>query len=250
VVSLGGKKHARIAADDVLEMEEMSEARTRPQAPLSVDRVQRGTMQDDVYRQAKELILNGELAPGQSITIQWLADAFGVSAMPVREAILRLTAERALTVVAGRSLGIPLLTRERLADLTRTRLAIEALAVSWAVPHADPELLARLQALIIEMDNIKPDQQARKVYLRANREFHFSLYRASGSDSMLGIIENLWLQISPYFNLLQKRGNFIVSNRHHRALAAALSARSSNEVALALQADISDAASALEQMLS
>ena len=207
-------------------------------------------MQEDVYRQAKELILNGELAPGQSITIQWLADAFGVSAMPVREAILRLTAERALTVVAGRSLGIPPLTRDRLADLTRTRLAIEALAVSWAVPHLDPELLARLQALIVEMDNIKPDQQARRAYLRANREFHFALYRASGSDSMLGIIENLWLQISPYFNLLQERGNFVVSNRHHRALAAALTARNSAEAALAVQADISDAASVLEQLLS
>lgn len=228
----------------------MSEVRARPQQPLPVVRVQRGSMQDDVYRQAKELILNGELAPGQSITIQWLADAFGVSAMPVREAILRLTAERALTVVAGRSLGIPPLTLDRLADLTRTRLAIEALAVSWAVPNIDPALLDRLQALIVEMDNIKPDQQARKVYLRANREFHFSLYRASGSDSMLGIIESLWLQISPYFNLLQERGNFVVSNRHHRALAEALRARSSGDAALAVQADIADAASVLEQMLS
>ena len=228
----------------------MSEVRLRQQAPPSVVRVQRSSMQEDVYRQAKELILNGELAPGQSITIQWLADAFGVSAMPVREAILRLTAERALTVVTGRSLGIPPLTRDRLADLTRTRLAIEALAVSWAVPHIDAELLARLEALIVEMDNIKPDQQARKVYLRANREFHFTIYKASGSDSMLGIIENLWLQISPYFNLLQERGNFVVSNRHHRSLVAALTARHQADTVSAIQADIADAASALEQMLS
>ena len=228
----------------------MSEVRLRQQAPPSVVRVQRSSMQEHVYRQAKELILNGELAPGQSITIQWLADAFGVSAMPVREAILRLTAERALTVVAGRSLGIPPLTRDRLADLTRTRLAIEALAVSWAVPHIDADLLAGLEALIVEMDNIKPDQQARKVYLRANREFHFTLYKASGSDSMFGIIENLWLQISPYFNLLQERGNFVVSNRHHRSLVAALTARHQADATSAIQGDIADAASALEQILS
>jgi DNA-binding GntR family transcriptional regulator len=228
----------------------MSEARARPQAPLSVVRVHRGTMQQDVYRQAKELILNGELAPGQSITIQWLADAFGVSAMPVREAILRLTAERALTVVAGRSLGIPPLTRDRLADLTRTRLAVESIAVSWAAANIGPKVLSRLDALIIEMDNIKPDQQARKIYLRANRELHFAIYQASGSDSMLGIIESLWLQISPYFNLLQERGNFVVSNRHHRALVAALAAGSDREATVALQADIGDAASALEQILS
>ena len=49
-------------------------------------RAPRGTLQDHVYRQLCELILNGEIAPGQLITIQALAEAFGVSAMPVREA--------------------------------------------------------------------------------------------------------------------------------------------------------------------
>ena len=226
----------------------MSEVRAR--APLSVVRIQRATMQEDVYRQAKELILNGELAPGQSITIQWLADAFGVSAMPVREAILRLTAEKALTVVAGRSLGIPPLSRERLGDLTRTRLEIEALAVSWAVPNLDAELLSRLGGLIAEMDNIKPDKEARKIYLRANREFHFALYQASGSETMLGIIESLWLQVSPYFNLLQERGNFVVSNRHHRALVDALGGRDAFRAIEAVRADIGDAASVLESILA
>ena len=226
----------------------MSEVRARAQ--LSVVRIQRATMQDDVYRQAKELILNGELAPGQSITIQWLADAFGVSAMPVREAILRLTAEKALTIVAGRSLGIPPLSRERLGDLTRTRLEIEALAVSWAVPNLDAEMRSRLDRLIAEMDNIKPDHEARKVYLRANREFHFTLYQASGSEAMLGIIESLWLQVSPYFNLLQERGNFVVSNRHHRALVEALEARDPARAIAAVRADIGDAASVLDSILA
>jgi DNA-binding GntR family transcriptional regulator len=213
-------------------------------------RVQRATMQDDVYRQAKELILNGELAPGQSITIQWLADAFGVSTMPVREAILRLTAEKALTVVAGRSLGIPHLSRERLGDLTRTRLEIEALAVSWAAPNLVPETLDRLDELTVEMDNIKPDKEARKVYLRANREFHFAIYQASGSDTLFGIIESLWLQVSPYFNLLQERGNFVISNRHHRALVDALKSGDSARAMLAIQADIGDAAGVLESILA
>ena len=74
----------------------------------------RGTLQDHVYRQLCELILNGEIAPGQLITIQALADAFGVSAMPVREALQRLTAARVLTVISSRSIGVPPLTSERL----------------------------------------------------------------------------------------------------------------------------------------
>jgi DNA-binding GntR family transcriptional regulator len=226
----------------------MSQLRGLGKTPLSVVPVQRATMQEDIYQQAKQLILNGELAPGQSITIQWLADAFGVSAMPVREAILRLTAEKALTVVAGRSLGIPPLSRARLDDLTRTRLEVEALAVRWATEAITAPVLAELDDLVAEMDDIKPSDQARTVYLRANRAFHFAVYRASGSDTLTGIVEGLWLQISPYFNLLQERGNYAVSNRHHRALVQALHRKDGDAAAAALCHDIGDAATILQSM--
>ena len=71
------------------------------------------------------------------MTVQSLAEAFGVSAMPVREALHRLSAAQALTVVAGRSVGIPALTVERLEDLRRVRGEIEGLAAAWAAaaPH-------------------------------------------------------------------------------------------------------------------
>jgi DNA-binding GntR family transcriptional regulator len=57
---------------------------------LQVAPAPRGTLQDHVNRQLCELILNGEIAPGQLITTRALAEAFGVSAMPVREALRRL----------------------------------------------------------------------------------------------------------------------------------------------------------------
>ena len=101
-------------------------------AALPVVRVPRNTLQDHVYRQLCELILNGEIAPGQLVTIQALADAFGVSAMPVREALQRLTAARVLTVISGRSIGVPPLSYERLSDLRRVRIEVELLAAVWA----------------------------------------------------------------------------------------------------------------------
>jgi DNA-binding GntR family transcriptional regulator len=61
----------------------------------------------------------------------------------------------------------------------------------------------------------------------------------------MGIIEGLWLQISPYFNLLQERGNYAVSNRHHKALVTALRRRESEAAAEALHQDITDAADIL-----
>jgi DNA-binding GntR family transcriptional regulator len=226
----------------------MSQTKGREKGSLSIVPVQRATMQEDVYQQAKQLILNGELAPGQSITIQWLADAFGVSAMPVREAILRLTAEKALTVVAGRSLGIPPLSRIRLDDLTRTRLEVEKLAVRWATTAITSSAVVELDGLVAKMDAIGTSHEARKIYLRANREFHFAVYRASGSDILMGIIEGLWLQISPYFNLLQERGNYAVSNQHHKALVKALRRTDVEAAAEALHQDIRNAANLLQSM--
>src|SRR5271165_5400341 len=120
-------------------------------AGLPVARVPRNTMQDQVFRQLCELILNGEIAPGQLITIQALADAFGVSAMPVREALQRLTAARALTVISGRSIGVPPLTRERLLDLRRVRLELESLAAMWATPNISQAEIDRLQECIRNM---------------------------------------------------------------------------------------------------
>lgn len=62
----------------------------------------------------------------------------------------------------------------------------------------------------------------------------------------MGIIEGFWLQISPYFNLLQERGNYAVSIRNHKALVEALRRRDSEAAAEALHQDITDAAHILQ----
>jgi DNA-binding GntR family transcriptional regulator len=210
------------------------------QAPLPVLRAQRSTMQDHVYRQLCDLILNGEIAPGQLITIQTLADAFGVSAMPVREALQRLMAARVLTIVSGRTIGVPPLTEVRLKDLRRVRLEIEALAGQWATPHIGEAELKHLDNLIADM-NKAARAGDRKQYVRLNRNFHFTIYGAAGSDALLAIIENLWLQISPYFHLLHASGNYLKANEQHGLIRDALRRRDPKGVRGGLRTDINAA---------
>jgi DNA-binding GntR family transcriptional regulator len=195
----------------------------------------RDTLQEQVYRQLTDLILDGRLAPGETMTIQGLADAFGVSPMPVREALKRLTAANALTIVSGRSVGIPPLSGARLTDLRNVRLEIEALAAGWGVARAEAEdieaaarHLAGLQAATVA-GNLKG-------YLRSNRGLHFAIYRASRSDILVRIIEDLWLQISPYFHKLH--ASYTVANNHHREMVDALRARDEAAMRQALRSDI------------
>jgi DNA-binding GntR family transcriptional regulator len=193
---------------------------TRAELP-NLAKITKETLQDRVYRQLTDLILNGEIEPGQLVTIQRLADAFGTSAMPVREALKRLTSANVLTVVSGRSIGIPPLTAERLSDLRRVRREIEPLAAEWAIGNATPSVIAELNRLLEEMDRAIAADQV-KAFLRANRAFHFAVYRAAGSPALDAIIETLWLQISPYFHMLYDSGNYPVANREHEAMVKAL----------------------------
>ena len=148
------------------------------------------TLQDRVYRQIASLILEGGIVPGEMVPVQSLADAFGVSAMPVREALRRLTAANALTVVSGRSIGIPRLSRAKLTDLRNVRIEIEALAGKWAAERIEDSELAKLRSLLKALEKANASGDI-KSYLRANYAFHFSIYRAAGSESILNIIENL-----------------------------------------------------------
>jgi DNA-binding GntR family transcriptional regulator len=214
-----------------------------------VTRAPRHTLQDHVFRQLCELILNGEIAPGQLITIQTLADAFGVSAMPVREALQRLAAARALTVVSGRSIGIPQLTQERLLDLRRVRMELESLAATWATPNIAGTEIDRLQECIQNMEEAARSGD-RKQYLRLNRTFHFAIYGAAGSDTMFAIIENLWLQISPYFHLLHASGNYFKANEQHELMLRAIRARDGAAVSLGVRNDIEAAYQVLVSLLN
>jgi DNA-binding GntR family transcriptional regulator len=210
--------------------------------------VLRETVQERVYRQVKDLILNGGIEPGQTVTIQSLSDAFQVSAMPVREALRRLMAEQALMVVSGRSVGIPALTRTRLADLRRVRREVEALAAAWAAERIGAAELRRLAELVERMQ-FAADQHDGKRFVPANHHFHFTIYRAANSPALLATIESLWLQIGPYFHILRSSGNWHAANAAHRDLLDALGRRDCPGAATALQRDIDEAGTTLEQLL-
>lgn len=220
----------------------------RRTARLPIRPVPRGTLPDEIYRQIKDLILDGGIAPGELVTIQGLADAFGVSAMPVREVLQRLTAEKALTVISGRSVGIPELQADRLRDLCRVRLEIETLATIWAVDHLKPRDIQRLEKLVAAMAQAVSEANPHQ-YVRANHEFHFVVYRASGSETLISIIEELWLQVSPYFHMLHGSGNYSLANHQHERLLIALKSKDAAAAAACVRADIEGAAKVLLGLL-
>ncbi|MCE7027175.1 GntR family transcriptional regulator [Jiella avicenniae] len=210
--------------------------------------LRRETLQTGVYARLCDLILQGGIAPGESITVASLAKAFGVSPMPVREALTRLTAAGALTVVSGRTIGVPKLTRERLNDLRRVRIEIEMIAAEWAAANTTAAFTADLERLYGRLVESEAADDA-KMYLEANYEFHFAVYRQSGSPTLLSIIESLWLQVSPYFHLLRESGNFRISNDHHARIFRAMVDRDGASARAAIASDLDDAYAVLVRLV-
>ena len=81
---------------------------------LGVVPIQRETVQTRIHQQLRDLLMCGRFQPGQPLKMQELADLFGTSTQPVREAIRQLVAQKALEALPNRTARVPILSLERL----------------------------------------------------------------------------------------------------------------------------------------
>ncbi|MET0747696.1 MAG: GntR family transcriptional regulator [Rhizobium sp.] len=166
-------------------------------APVS----SRTTIQEGVYQQLRNALMAGSFDPGQTLTIASLAESFGTSNMPVREALRRLAAENALEVASNGSARIPMVTVARLDDLCLARVAVEGLAAELGAPRLTPADIATLETIAAEQHSIGRTSNIYELMAK-NQQFHFIIYRASGSEVLLQLIETLWLRFGPYMRML------------------------------------------------
>jgi DNA-binding GntR family transcriptional regulator len=164
------------------------------------DTVERDTLQERIYRQIHHKLLTGQLLPGQQLSINALVSALGASAMPVREALRRLEAERLLEIGANRSLTVPRLDPDQVKEIRDMRHAIEGLATERAAPNVSASDLNALAERCGEMDAaIAANDPLR--YLDANWRFHLLIYQSSRMPLMCSIIQQLMARAAPYVRL-------------------------------------------------
>jgi DNA-binding GntR family transcriptional regulator len=209
------------------------------QPQLGLARIERETIQERVYGVLRDRLMRGGFEPGQKLKIAELASALGTSAMPVREALNRLTAERAIESMPNRSMRVPALSKESLRDLMEARFAIEGLAVARAASNMDAPTLELLRKLITAQSE-KDAEHVSEESAEQNRAFHFAIYRQSGSAVLLPIIESLWLQFGPYLRVASERfdGREGRGTNFHIEIVNALSRHDGTAARKALESDI------------
>ena len=203
------------------------------------------TLNDRAYAALKKCLMSGHFKPGQVPTIRGLADEYGISPTPIREALQRLIAERSLELLRNRSIGVPHLTGEKLAELKRIRCVLEGLAGELAAPNLVVADISRLSQLIQAIDT---DIAATNIagYLRHNEKFHSLIYERARSPILLLIIQDLWTQVGPFLNgLFEDAGYLRRANVGHRKILAAVKRGDTAAVRRSIVWDISEAAASL-----
>ena len=167
-----------------------------------------------LYQTLRDRIIRGELGAGQALKQQHLAAEFGLSAIPVREALRMLEAEQLVTINANRGAVVRPVSLLDAREIVDIRLALEPLAISMAVPRMHDEDVKSAEAILALYAQVDDPIE----WSDLNRRFHFSLYQSCGSPRLLKMIESLFDEVLrlAHVNISSQQGNEQAHREHRR----------------------------------
>lgn len=192
--------------------------------------------QRDAYEMILDAIDTGTYKPGDRLVENELAERFGVSRTPIREALQRLETQSLLTR-DGRSLIVASLDHSQLAELYVVRAELEGLAASLAAQHAAPEEIRVLREMVEEDRRLMDNPAA---LARANRRFHKQLHLASHNRYLvqqLDLVHRSMALLATTSLAAEGRSEDAISE--HDAIVTAIEARDQDAARAALRSHIS-----------
>jgi DNA-binding GntR family transcriptional regulator len=182
-------------------------------------------------------VLAGGLAPGTPLRQDELAAEFGVSKIPVREALQRLDVEGVVVLRTNRGAVVGALTPARAREVYGLRRALEPALLREAVPRRTIVHLAEAEHALAGSDPADPV---------ANWRFHRALYAASGWTHGLALLEPLVAVASPYLVLYTEHlGEGSRSHDEHERLLAACRDRDADRAVAVLEEHLAGAEATL-----
>jgi GntR family transcriptional regulator, rspAB operon transcriptional repressor len=197
------------------------------------------TSRELVARELRAEITHGDLVPGTKLNPAGLAERFGVSQTPAREAIQLLASEGLIRIDPYRGARVSELTLEEYEELFLMRVGIESLAARLGAERIDDEGVAEMQRLFGEMEAAAAADDIDLFYER-DRRFHFTHYAATGRESLVRRIMQLRMATERYVRraYVTPRVSMKDTLETHRALLAAVELRDGQRCEEVLKADL------------
>lgn len=192
----------------------------------------------DAYSLVLDAIDRGDYRPGDRLVESELAERFGVSRTPIREALQRLETQ---SVVArdGRSLIVASLDHDQLGELYVVRAELEGLAARLAAQHAAPEEIAVLREMVRRDHDIIDQADALS---RSNKRFHRQIHLASHNRYLIQQLEMIHRTMALLSSTtLAASGRGARALDEHAAVLDAIEMRDGDAAEAAIRAHISQA---------
>src|SRR4051794_16875494 len=176
-----------------------------------------------VYQRVREAILEGEIAPGATMSQVALADELGISRTPLREALRMLQSEGLVDAERNRRVRVAAASPDDLEELYIMRVTLEAEAIRLAVPRMTAEDLARLEGQNAEMAHYATEKDYRR-WTIPHTAFHQSLTARAG-DRFSALLTQLFDHAERYRRMHIGHGPTAWATADHRAILDACKQR-------------------------
>jgi DNA-binding GntR family transcriptional regulator len=189
-----------------------------------------------IYGKLCDALIQGQFRPGDRLKIRDLAEQFGTSVTPIRDAILRLANDEAIIFRSPRDIRIPGMNESRYKEIRAIRLRLEGLAAETAAQLATSADIAVLEGILRENEQAIANGDRLKG-TELNQAFHFMLPKIAGLPLLNGILRRLWLQMGPHISDAYIQGGRTMID-HHYPVIDALKRHDSAAASMAIVDDI------------
>ncbi|MCJ8518855.1 DNA-binding GntR family transcriptional regulator [Pseudorhizobium tarimense] len=180
-------------------------------------------LSERAYSDLKSALMHGKLKPGERLRLRPMSARFGISATPMREALLRLVSEKTLTLDARGTVVVPRLSLDELVEIRSIRVDLEGRAAAAAAGCATETEINTLEAIHSEISECHRLQQFERAIV-LNTEFHLGLCRSGRVPITYDIVEGLWMRCGPILSHLYDSGLPDWEPHPHKRIIAALRA--------------------------
>lgn len=202
---------------------------------------------DWIAGELRRAILQGEFKSAQPLPQDEIAAQFGVSKIPIREALLQLRAEGLVTFYPNRGAVVSALSADEVDEIYAMRIALETLALRRATPNFDKAGVIRAESLITIMD---AERNALK-WSALNWEFHAALYQPCNMPRLFDSIRALHANVQRYVvNYLTSVDYHAEAQRQHRVILKAVQRGNADAAAEQLAKHLAQASKKMVSKLS
>lgn len=154
-------------------------------------------LRDLVFHTLRRAILQGYLKPGERLMEIKLANRMGVSRTPIREAIRMLELEGLVVMIPRKGAQVAKITEKDLRDVLEVRMGLEQLAVKFATQRISDEQVEELFRASRQFGKAVKEDNLTQI-AEADVHFHDLVYKASGNDRLIQLLNNLREQMYRY----------------------------------------------------